>query len=84
MAETESAEGLLVILEVTLVTCRKTFFSHVFKIFFFEILLPKITPITVEIMYRPPGKINFLKILNMTFEKFDIDKRRYIFSANVT
>ena len=26
-------------------------------------------------MYRPPSRTNFLKILNMNFEKNDIDKK---------
>ena len=26
-------------------------------------------------MYRPPSQTNFLEILNMTFEKIDIDKK---------
>ena len=26
-------------------------------------------------MYRPPSQTNFLEILNMTFEKVDIDKK---------
>ena len=58
-----------------LVTCRKNFFPNVIENIFFEILLPKTTPITVRIMYRPPSQTNFLEILNMTFEKVDIDKK---------
>ena len=26
-------------------------------------------------MYRPPSQTNFLEILNMTFEKVDVDKK---------
>ena len=58
-----------------LVTCRKNFFPNVIENIFFEILLPKTTPITVRIMYRPLSQTNFLEILNMTFEKVDIDKK---------
>ena len=50
-------------------------FPNVIENIFFEILLPKAAPITVGIMYRPPGQTNFLEILNMTFEKVDEDKR---------
>ena len=54
---------------------QKDFFSNVTEKIFFEILLPKTTPITVGIMYRPPSQTNFLEILNMTFEKVDVDKK---------
>ena len=54
---------------------QKDFFPNVIKNIFFEILLPKATPITVGIMYRPPSQTNSLEILNMTFEKVDVDKR---------
>ena len=53
---------------------QKDFFPNVIENIFFEILLPKTTPITVEMMYRPPSQTNFLEILNMTFEKVHIDK----------
>ena len=65
MAEAESVEGLLTILEVTLVTCRKKYFPSVIKIMYFEIALPKTTPITLETIYRLPCQINFLKSSNM-------------------
>ena len=83
MAEAESVEGLLTILEVTLVTCRKKYFPNVIKIMYFEILLPKTTPITLETIYRLPSQINFLKISNMTFEKLDIDKKKYRLSSQI-
>ena len=54
---------------------QKDFFPNVIGSIFFEILLPKTTPITVGIMYRPPSQTNFLEILNMTFEKVDVDKK---------
>ena len=54
---------------------KKDFFPNVIENILFEILLPKITPTTVGIMYRPPSQTNFLEILNMTFEKVDIDKK---------
>ena len=54
---------------------QKDFFPNVIKNIFFEILLPKTSPITVSIMYRPPSQTNFLEILNMTFEKVDVDKK---------
>ena len=75
MAEAESVERLLTILEVTLVRRRKNYFPNVIKIMYFEILLPKNTPIILEIIYRLPSQINFLKISNMTFEKPDVDKK---------
>ena len=54
-------------------------FPNVIENIFFEILLPKTTPITVGLMYRLPNQTNFLEILNMTFEKVDIDKKeKYI------
>ena len=54
---------------------QKDFFSNVIEKIFFEILLPKTSPITVGIMYRSPSQTNFLEILNMTFEKVDVDKK---------
>ena len=60
-------------------------FSKCYQNILFEILLPKTT--TVGIMYRPPSQTNLLEILNMTFEKVDIDKKEiYIlgdFNVNV-
>ena len=53
---------------------QKNFFPIVIENIFYEILLlPKTTPIIVGIM--PPSQTNFLEILNMTFEKVDIDKK---------
>ena len=60
---------------------QKDFFPNVIKNIFFEIPLPKTSPITVGILYRPPSQINFLEILNITFEKVDVDKKRYILLA---
>ena len=54
---------------------EKDFFPNVIENIFFEILLPKTSLITVGIMYRPPSQTNFLEILNMTFEKVDVDKK---------
>ena len=54
---------------------RKDFFPNVVENIFFEILLPKTSLITVGIMYGPPSQTNFLEILNMTFEKFDVHKK---------
>ena len=54
---------------------QKDFLPNVIENIFFEILLPKTTPITVGIIYRPPSQTNFLEILNMNFEKIDIDKK---------
>ena len=54
---------------------QKDFFPNVIENICFEILLPKTTPITVGIMYRPLSQTNFLEILNMTFVKADIDKK---------
>ena len=52
---------------------RKDLFPNFIKNTFFEILLPKTTPITVGIMYRPPSQTNFLEVLNMIFrQKRDI------------
>ena len=54
---------------------QKDFFPNVIENIYFETLLPKTSPLTVEIMYRPPSQTNFLEILNMTFEKVDVDKK---------
>ena len=78
MVKTKTVEVLSAILEVILVTCRKNVFPNVTENIFFEILLPKTTPITVEVLYRPPTETNFLEILNMTFDKIDIGKKIYI------
>ena len=82
MTETEMVEVLLAILEVILVTCRKTFFifgkkhwKNVIKNIVFEILLSKTTPITVRIIYRPTSQTNVFEMLNMIFEKLDINKK---------
>ena len=54
---------------------QKDFFPNVIENIFFEILLLKTSPITVEIMCRPPCQTNFLEILNMTFETVDVNKK---------
>ena len=54
---------------------QKDFFPNVIENIFFEVLLPKTIPITVGIMYRSPSQNNFLEILNITFEKVDVDKK---------
>ena len=54
---------------------QKDFFPNVIENIFFEILLPKTSPIPVGIMYRPSSQTNFLEILNMTLEKVDVDKK---------
>ena len=54
---------------------QKDFFPNVIEKFFFEILLPKTSPVTVGIMYRPPSQTNFLEILNKIFEKVSLDKK---------
>ena len=60
-----------------LVVCRKTFIPNVIENIFFEILLPKTTPITVsELFIGHPAKLT--EVLNMTFEKVDT-KKRYIY-----
>ena len=46
---------------------QKNFFPNVIENIFFEILLPKTTPVTAGIMYRLPSQANFLGILNMNF-----------------
>ena len=84
MAEAESVEGLLTILEVALVTRRKNYFPNVIKIMHFEFLLPKNTPIILEIIYRLPSQINVLKTSNMTFEKLDVDKKRYRLPSQIS
>ena len=55
---------------------QKYFLPNVIKNIFFEILLPRTTPITVAIMYRPPSQTNFLETLNTTFEKTGTDKKK--------
>ena len=58
---------------------RKIFIPNVIEDIFFEILLPKTTPITVsELFIGDPAKLT--EILNMTFEKVDT-KKRYIFTV---
>ena len=54
---------------------QKDVFPNDIKNIFFEILLPKTTPVNVGGMYRPPSQTNFLEILNMAFKKVDIGKK---------
>lgn len=61
MTEAEMVERFLAIFEVILVTYRKTFI--------FEIILPKVRPITVGIIYMPPKQTNFLEVFDKTFIK---------------
>ena len=62
--EIEMAEELHVMLGTISVLILRTFFlEHVF----FEILLPKVTPIAIGIFYRSPDVNNFLEILSNDF-----------------
>ena len=54
---------------------QKDIFPNVIKNILFEVLLPKAEPITVGIMYRSHSQTIFLEILNIAFEKVDIDKK---------
>ena len=60
---------------------QKNFSPNVIENIFLDILLSKTTSVTVRIMYMPPSQTNFLEILNMTFEKVDIDKKEILFLA---
>ena len=70
-----NGEGVACYIRSDISYVPKNVFPNVIENIFFEILLLKTTPITVEIMYRPPSQTNFLEILNMTLEKIDIDKK---------
>ena len=54
---------------------EKDFFPEEIENMFFEILLPKIKPITIGIIYRPPYQSNFLQALNENFAKLDTLKK---------
>ena len=45
---------------------KNVFFNSLEHVFF-EILLPKVKPIAIEIIYRPPNVNNFLEILSNDF-----------------
>ena len=45
----------------------KNVFSNCLEHVFFEILLPKVKPIAIGILYRPPNVNNFLEILSNDF-----------------
>ena len=45
----------------------KNVFSNSLEHVFFEILLPKVKPITIGIFYGPPNINNFLEILSNDF-----------------
>ena len=75
---TRTVEVSLAILEVISVT-YKNFFPKKIENILVEILLPKIKPLTVGIIYRPPNQSNFLEIINANFDKLDTDmKESYI------
>ena len=58
---------------------QKNIFPNDIENVFFGIHLPKIKPITVGIVYRPPNQTNFIKTLNEHFAKLDItNKETYI------
>ena len=58
---------------------QKRFFPKKIENIFVEILLPKIKPPIVRIIYRPPNQSNFLEIINENFKKLDTDtKESYI------
>ena len=58
---------------------QKQYFPEEIENIFFEILLPKIKPIVVGIIYRSPTQNNFLELLNKNFPSIDTDaKETYI------
>ena len=66
--------GVVYYIKTDISYVEKDFFPNVIEHIFLEI--PKTTPITVRIMYRPPSQTNFLEILKMTFEKVDNSKKK--------
>ena len=46
---------------------------------FFDILLPKIKPVFVGIIYRPPESINFLGCFNKHLDNINLDNEIFLF-----
>ena len=58
---------------------QKHYFPREIENIFVEILIPKIKPLVVGIIYRPPNQINFLEIIKANFDKLDTNtKELYI------
>ena len=46
---------------------------------FYHIFLPKTTPISVGIIYRPPNSINFLECFNNHLDDINFDNEIFLF-----
>ena len=50
---------------------KNIFSNSIEHVFFFEILIPKVKPIAIGIIYRPPSKNIFLNIFSNEFQQID-------------
>ena len=71
MIATETVEVLHVILEMIRVLISRTFFLNSIEHVFFEILIPKVKPIAIEIFYRPPNENDCFNIFSNDFLQID-------------
>ena len=56
---------------------RKTCLSNIENIFI-DLLFPKIKPITIAVIYKPPNQTRFLEQIIAEFETLDLNDERYI------
>jgi len=58
---------------------RKNIISNSIEHVFFDLLIPKMKPISIGIFYRPPNVNNFLETLFEDFRKIDLKKNEVYF-----
>ena len=82
VTETEMVEVLLVMSEVIYALIAKTFFQTLSNITFFDILIPKVKPISIGIFYRPSNVNNFLETLSNDLKQIDFNKNEVYILGN--
>ena len=79
MTEVETEVGFASYIRNYVCYKQKNLFPNDTEYVFFELHLPKIKPMTVGVVYRPPNQTNFIKTLNKNFAKLDAsNKETYI------
>ena len=77
---TEKEMGVACYIRSDLCFNRKKFFSNSLEHVFFNILIPKVNPISIGIFYRPPNVNNFLETFSNDLKQIDFNKNEfYIF-----
>lgn len=53
---------------------KRNYFPHRTETIFIEIFLTKAKPMTLDVIYRPPSRPNFLETTNIIYKKYNLKK----------